>query len=59
MKYQGITETPTSYDDWYNLVRAVVSHAVDKYGKEEVRKWSFEVWNELWGMPFPSAYMQL
>eukprot|EP01046_Picozoa_sp_COSAG06_P012921 COSAG06_NODE_772_length_12432_cov_119.880159_4_plen_81_part_00 len=31
--------------------------AVDTFGIEEIRTWSFECWNELWGMPFPGTYM--
>jgi hypothetical protein len=50
---------PTSYTDWYDLVRALVQHAVNTFGIDEVRRWSFECWNELWGMPFPQDYMRL
>ena len=59
MQYLGITVPPTSYDDWYDLVKALVEHAVSVFGTEEVLKWSFEVWNEMWGMDFPSPYMAL
>jgi len=37
---------PKDYKEWYNLVYAFVSHVVDRYGLEEVKKWYFEVWNE-------------
>lgn len=59
--YHGIAKPPTddNYDAWYALVKATVQHAVDRYGIDEVRSWSFEVWNELWGMPFPREYMKL
>ena len=33
----------------YDLVKALAQAAVDAYGVEEVRTWSFECWNELWG----------
>lgn len=59
MAYHGITAEPTDYDDWYHLVRALVQAATARYGGAELRRWSFECWNELWGMPFPSAYMKL
>lgn len=36
-----------------------VSHLVERYGEEEVASWYFEVWNELWGMPFPHPYVDL
>ena len=56
--YQGIKQVPanSNFGYWYNLVRALVQHAVERYGLPEVRTWSFEVWNELWGMPFPQPY---
>ena len=41
------------------MVKATVQHAVDRYGLAVVQTWSFEVWNELWGMPFPEDYMAL
>eukprot|EP00937_MAST-01D_sp_MAST-1D-sp2_P005125 g5125.t1 len=61
MAYRGITQPPAGGDfgPWYDLVRATVQHAVSKYGVAEVRKWNFEVWNELWGMPYPGSYMAL
>jgi hypothetical protein len=42
--YGGVTAQPTSWDDWHHLVAALVQHAVDKYGMEEIRnEWAFEV----------------
>jgi beta-xylosidase len=46
--YQGVKQQPTSFEDRYNLVKGTVQHAVDRYGKEEVKKWDFEVYNEGW-----------
>jgi hypothetical protein len=40
-------------DDVFSRAQA----AVDTFGIEEIRTWSFECWNELWGMPFPGTYM--
>ena len=59
--YQGIKQVPPNkdYTQWYNLVYATVSHAVQRYGLPEVQRWSFEVWNELWGFAFPEDYMDL
>ena len=59
--YAGISAPPAGddYAPWYALVRATVSAAVGRYGLPEIQRWSFEVWNELWGMPFPDQYMQL
>jgi xylan 1,4-beta-xylosidase len=31
---------------WAGLICALVSHAIDRYGLEEILKWYFEVWNE-------------
>lgn len=44
--WEGNITPPSSYDDWGNLVKAFVEHVSDRYGKEEIRKWYFEVWNE-------------
>src|ERR1700761_3552346 len=37
---------PKDYAKWEALVQAVVAHLVDRYGKDEVLTWYFEVWNE-------------
>ena len=29
-----------------NLCRDLVAHLVERYGRDEVRQWAFEVWNE-------------
>jgi hypothetical protein len=42
MAYKGISMQPKDFDDWYDLVRALVQMATDSYGREEVKKWSFE-----------------
>lgn len=44
--YKGNITPPKSYDAWADLIGALVSHLVERYGVEEVRKWFFEVWNE-------------
>ena len=39
----------TSHPDpakWHDLVDAFVRHVEQRYGKDEVRSWYFEVWNE-------------
>lgn len=61
MYIKGITQPPykDNFDPWYTLVRATVQHLVDRYGLQEIQQWSFEVWNELWGMPYPSQYLSL
>jgi xylan 1,4-beta-xylosidase len=59
MQYKNIPVPPTSFDDWHHLVKALVQHAVDRFGLVEVEKWSFECWNEMWGMPNMTVYMKL
>jgi xylan 1,4-beta-xylosidase len=44
--YGAIISPPASYERWYDLVRALVQHLVDRYGPDEVLTWDFEVWNE-------------
>jgi xylan 1,4-beta-xylosidase len=45
-EYGAIISPPKSWDRWGSLVRALVSHLVDRYGLDEVLTWDFEVWNE-------------
>jgi xylan 1,4-beta-xylosidase len=42
----GSNNPPKDYAMWGELVRKVTEHLVQRYGKEEVLKWYFEVWNE-------------
>jgi xylan 1,4-beta-xylosidase len=45
--YGAIVSPPHDWDRWHDLVRDLVAHLVDRYGREEVvEHWSFEVWNE-------------
>ena len=37
---------PRDYARWYDLVRAVVGHAVERYGEEAVSRWYWDFWNE-------------
>ncbi|MDE3103720.1 MAG: beta-xylosidase [Acidobacteriota bacterium] len=37
---------PKDYAKWQELVRVVTHHLVERYGRETVRQWYFEVWNE-------------
>ena len=43
--WHGNTSHPKP-DGWRDLVDAFVRHVESKYGKDEVRTWFFEVWNE-------------
>ncbi len=44
--WKGNVTPPKDYNKWRDLIVAVVSHFIQRYGIEEVRKWPFEVWNE-------------
>jgi len=44
--YIGWTYPPTDYRKWGELIYQWVIHCVTKYGKSEVEKWDWEVWNE-------------
>jgi len=37
---------PKDYAKWEELARVVTAHLVERYGREEVLRWYFEVWNE-------------
>ncbi len=37
---------PKDYAKWGELCRVVTAHLVERYGKETVLQWYFEVWNE-------------
>ena len=37
---------PTDMNAWVDLVTATVTHWIERYGLDEVRRWPFEVWNE-------------
>ena len=42
----GHGRPPANYKAWNGLVDAFVKHCLQRYGKEEVHQWYFEVWNE-------------
>ncbi len=37
---------PTNYDKWRELVYQWTKHCVERYGRAEVERWYWEVWNE-------------
>ncbi len=46
-EYGAIISPPHDWDRWHDLVRDLVAHLVERYGRDEVvGEWSFEVWNE-------------
>jgi len=42
----GWAYPPRDYKKWSELVFQWVRHCVERYGRSEVEKWFFEVWNE-------------
>jgi xylan 1,4-beta-xylosidase len=45
-RYRANVTPPADLGRWDDLVRAVASHLVERYGIDEVASWYFEVWNE-------------
>ena len=44
--WKGNVTPPGDYHKWEALVGALVQHWTTRYGKQEVGRWYFEVWNE-------------
>lgn len=44
--WKGNVTPPKDYTKWQNLIKATLSHLMERYGKEEVLTWPIEVWNE-------------
>lgn len=44
--WNGNVTPPRDYAKWEALVRALVEHWTARYGRDEVSRWLFEVWNE-------------
>lgn len=44
--FTGWTYPPKDYNKWRELVYQWVKHSIERYGKEEVKTWLWELWNE-------------
>jgi xylan 1,4-beta-xylosidase len=44
--YTGWAHPPKDYGKWAELVFQWVRHSVERYGRAEVERWYWEVWNE-------------
>jgi xylan 1,4-beta-xylosidase len=44
--WKGNITPPKDYEKWRRLVEEFVKHCINRYGKNEILKWYFEVWNE-------------
>ena len=42
----SVNNPPKDYAMWGELVRKFTEHLVQRYGREQVKTWYFEVWNE-------------
>ena len=42
----AVHSPPNDYAKWQAMIRQVVAHMVQRYGRATVAKWYFEVWNE-------------
>lgn len=44
--YKANCTPPADYNEWDSFIRQFGEHLLERYGKEEVSQWFFEVWNE-------------
>jgi xylan 1,4-beta-xylosidase len=44
--FTGWAYPPTDYNKWEELVYEWTKHCVEKFGRDEVERWYWEVWNE-------------
>ena len=46
LRYDPNITMPKSLDEWSDYIEKFILFLIDRYGKEEVESWYFEVWNE-------------
>lgn len=44
--YRANVTPPKDYSQWKIFISKLIQHWIDRYGKEELHSWFFEVWNE-------------
>lgn len=44
--WKGNVTPPKDYNLWAQMLSALVSHWLERYGEAEVSNWYFEIWNE-------------
>lgn len=44
--YKANVTPPKSYEKWNDFIKKFAIHLIERYGKEEIAQWPFEVWNE-------------
>jgi xylan 1,4-beta-xylosidase len=62
--WQGNVTPPADWNEWSDLVVSLTRHWIERYGRDEVRQWPFEVWNEpnlsgFWKGADQAAYFKL
>jgi len=62
--YKPFPSPPKDPAKWSALIEAFTRHLLDRYGKDEIEQWYFEVWNEpnidFWdGVPKQQTYFAL
>ena len=45
-RLRGWCQPPKDYDKWYRLILRLAEHLLARYGREEIGRWYFELWNE-------------
>ena len=46
LRYRNHIDMPKHMEQWCDLIEKFIRFLLDRYGKEEVESWYFEVWNE-------------
>ena len=44
--YKGNITPPRNYNEWADFIKRFMNFLIDRYGKQEVLSWYYEVWNE-------------
>ena len=58
----SVNNPPKDYKMWGDLARRYVEHLIQRYGRQEVSTWYFEIWNEpdiLYWHGTPAEYFKL
>jgi xylan 1,4-beta-xylosidase len=42
----GFASPPKDYQKWHNLIFALMTHCIERYGIDEIKTWYWELWNE-------------
>ncbi len=57
LDFRAITSPPRDYRKWAEFVGAFALHLMQRYGRDEVASWPFEIWNEPdMSIPFTGSF---